>query len=1469
MPVPQPPTMIECPACRKDFTPPAAASIPYGCAHCRSQVVGAYCDLELIGDGGMGKVYRARRPDMRDQRVAIKIPKTSDVQSRERFNREIAASATLRHENIVRAFDCGEADGQLFLVMQLEEGQILNDLVRSERQLSCRTVGNIVRDIAKGLVHANAYSIVNRDIKPENILVSTEGLAKLLDFGLAIIAGTDGSADRTTTPGTLLGTAAFMAPEQARDPRDVTIAADVYSLGCTAYYALAGHPPFDGGRDQIFQQHATAPRPEIIGSRSDVPPILSALIARMMAITPAERPSAESIVAELSSYLPHLPTETSGQRETEVFKDGAIEEGLIEEGQPLDDHSGPAPQLGELLDEHARGLDTAIEFDTSSRPILPLPDPLSHTGADDGIATLPESDRIEEGEPVEDLPLGSLIGHDPLAAGEAGKPALSAAPAGRPGRRSSPHSKQRRNLIVVMIAAILFMGGTWSATRYFNAPPDPQAIWDGIQEEYQLHKWKLVETQLAEFAADYPDDPHVAEIPFFLAMCDAGRDIFSQTGDVELGLQKIDQVFLDFRDTQEYDKYCSDLFLDLQRIIERLVERTEKTAQPEALASAQKAHELLSTVAQSMPEQWVEAKVSDLGGSIRRTERQLEVALAKEKLVDMLAVVSASASTDESLDRTYDDAKALLQQHAQLQGDADIAAAFSSAYASEATRVTYEPFSEDADETLAEAVSPPEETIFVVWDQPSAAGSANRGEVFLSLADGVLYAFDGAGTHLWSHRVGFDSHRLPVSLKPSSTSPEAVIAVSTVDNSLLALASRTGRVLWRFDPGADQDLASSLTISRWRPAPNKPERVRGLIPTAGGEIHVLELVRGKRMGRFQTNLPMTVGGSFDPVTQLVFFPADSKRVLAIDPAVIEDQNATSSAVRSVLFTNHLSGSLRSKPLIVGQYMLLTELLDLENTQVRAFELQNPMGFARPDAAPVKDRILHGWSWFTPPLTPDRMTVVTDAGELGVFGLNLDNPDEALYPLIHDGKGQCPTLGVDAPYRAMAIHSDEHLLWVMAGGTLRQIGLDILAQKVTTLWPEDESAAEVVGMPLHEATFDRESERLYLTTRSLDATRAEFAAVDANTGTKLWARQLGVHVVGDPIVSNDGAMLVDRTGRILQLSASESEDGTSRVNVIADDRPPAEEAAGELLRLRDLEGQEYLALPVASGRAIAIRAIDPSLPFQPPWQTVTLPSTRLQGRPAVLEGYLMVPCSNGSLQRIPFAGSAVKRRNEQTFQWAPESTVASDDSPAVYPMGSGQVLVVLRQSLRWLDYATSEGVGYWKERKQVLVDGPVQGELAMAGDYLFMAGPGRALYRVRRDGTGDPDTWQLEGRPTAGPFAIQSGIFVVLDGRKLVRFNPSSETASWTLGPGKGHIRGRPVVVGRSLLVTEDSGKIMGVSLNTGQVVGEVQLPPGAIPIAAAIPFGRRRFLAPLADGTLAWQPADSPRTSSRQPGVSR
>ena len=148
--------MTRCSACRREFEVPAGAAIPFDCPHCGSTVLDRYCDLESIGGGGMGDVYQARDPRMGNRSVAIKIPLTgvNPERVRQRFKREITASARLQHENAVRAYDCGEQSGRPYLVMEFVSGHKLSDLVRQEHPLPVRRVARVILGVAKALAHA-------------------------------------------------------------------------------------------------------------------------------------------------------------------------------------------------------------------------------------------------------------------------------------------------------------------------------------------------------------------------------------------------------------------------------------------------------------------------------------------------------------------------------------------------------------------------------------------------------------------------------------------------------------------------------------------------------------------------------------------------------------------------------------------------------------------------------------------------------------------------------------------------------------------------------------------------------------------------------------------------------------------------------------------------------------------------------------------------------------------------------------------------------------------------------------------------------------------------------------------------------------------------------------------------------------------------------------------------------------------
>jgi serine/threonine protein kinase len=246
--------------------------------------------LELIGRGGMGAVYKARHKVM-NRLVALKILSPQLLCSAtaiERFRREVQVAARLTHPNIVTAFDADQVGDTHFLVMEFIDGTDLANYVEKKGPLPVTYACHFIRQAALGLQHAHDRGMVHRDIKPHNLLVTPQGVVKVTDFGLARLAREAASAGGLTAENVLMGTADYIAPEQAHDPHSADIRADIYSLGCTLFHLLTGKPPFAGvNAVQKIARHLVDPIP--LDELGGAPEGLRTVLARMVEKSPAQR----------------------------------------------------------------------------------------------------------------------------------------------------------------------------------------------------------------------------------------------------------------------------------------------------------------------------------------------------------------------------------------------------------------------------------------------------------------------------------------------------------------------------------------------------------------------------------------------------------------------------------------------------------------------------------------------------------------------------------------------------------------------------------------------------------------------------------------------------------------------------------------------------------------------------------------------------------------------------------------------------------------------------------------------------------------------------------------------------------------------------------------------------------------------------------------------------------------------------
>ena len=248
-------------------------------------IAGRYRLDTLLGRGGMSEVWGATDLEL-ERRVALKL--LAPNEDTERFEREARAFAALAHPNVTQLYDYGESDGRPFMVLEYLTGGSLEELLRTHGVLADEETRRIAIELAGGLAHAHARGVVHRDLKPSNVLFDDEGRAKLADFGIARMTAGDGTL---TEAGTVLGTAAYISPEQAAG-LPATPASDVYSFGVLLFRMLTGRLPFESDDPlTLVLQHRDEPPPPVAALRPDAPADLAALTDASLQKDPAARPA--------------------------------------------------------------------------------------------------------------------------------------------------------------------------------------------------------------------------------------------------------------------------------------------------------------------------------------------------------------------------------------------------------------------------------------------------------------------------------------------------------------------------------------------------------------------------------------------------------------------------------------------------------------------------------------------------------------------------------------------------------------------------------------------------------------------------------------------------------------------------------------------------------------------------------------------------------------------------------------------------------------------------------------------------------------------------------------------------------------------------------------------------------------------------------------------------------------------------
>ncbi|MCZ7645022.1 MAG: serine/threonine protein kinase [Planctomycetota bacterium] len=271
----------------------------------RKRVIIAGFELKKkLGEGAVGVVFLAKQLSM-ERLVALKIlqPELArDPSIQERFLSEARLSARLNHLHIINGIDCGIDRGYTYFAMEYVDGPTGQQMLRDQQKLPPQQAFDMIREIADALIYAHGQGLVHRDIKPDNIMITSGKVAKLCDLGLAKKVGeTESKAD--SRAGMAVGTPHYISPEQARADRNFDGRTDIYSLGATFYHLLTGHTPFQGGGAMVIMaKHLTETAPSPCDEDPGIPIVYGVLITRMMAKAPEDRyASAEELKKELDA----------------------------------------------------------------------------------------------------------------------------------------------------------------------------------------------------------------------------------------------------------------------------------------------------------------------------------------------------------------------------------------------------------------------------------------------------------------------------------------------------------------------------------------------------------------------------------------------------------------------------------------------------------------------------------------------------------------------------------------------------------------------------------------------------------------------------------------------------------------------------------------------------------------------------------------------------------------------------------------------------------------------------------------------------------------------------------------------------------------------------------------------------------------------------------------------------------------
>lgn len=1016
---------------------------------------------------------------------------------------------------------------------------------------------------------------------------------------------------------------------------------------------------------------------------------------------------------------------------------------------------------------------------------------------------------------------------------------------------AQPSKRRRARWMILTLSGIVVVALVGSGTFLVKtlAATESKRI-TMAQRDYDDGKYGAAIDKFEKLRKDYPKSDKADWYDFFASLSEVRDQVYRTDADPEEALQELRQ----FAKRRAGDPLLQENSKDIWLTYLRSIEDVSTLAQQNLSGHFEISRRLLSEAQKALEEAKLFAPKDQTSDDTKKLVDQfgeLDLAITKlERRDKALAEIKTLHSTPEDIlqaDRRG--------RQEGIQDDPEFKRLIKDLKEGLISQVSYE---------ASPAVPPPQAV--PEFSQPGllvaprlgieGVGNPAGNGVVLAVVRGILYALaEKDGALLWATRLGVDASRLPVKLPATETAPEMVLVVSAETNVLTARDLHSGKVLWHYDLHAPC-IAQPLVIG-----------LRAYVPTLDGKVHEIEIVTGHLLGWYKLGLPMTVGGAHWPGSDLVYFPADSLNVYVLD---VRQKKCV-----GILQSGHSSGTLRSPPILVGgfeaaekdpnasgeaRYLVLSQSAGLEAMKLRAFSL--PIEGTAPISALQPEPRIRGWSWFPPFSDEEKVVLATDAGVLGLFGIQQHGNDDT--PIYRES-AQEVSLGSSPgfPVRSQVIQVHDDDLWVLANGNLQWVHFDKYLQKVVPVW----NRPLALGIPLHAAQVDEKTKTLFTVTQSITKQTCLATAVSASDGQIRWQRQLGMVAKGDPILLGSDLLALDQGGALFRFDTNRASEPSSTawqtgVHILAESM---ENLDGEALLLAGPDGRSAYEVACVKKRGqggepnfdLLVRRFEAGKDLVE--KTFSLTKARLHGTPGLMGGSLLVPLDDGSLLRQPLDGGRES--------YGPGWRARHADEGA-----RGHVVVLGPEDFLTTD--GSRGLSRWhwpngdvyKEERRVddlphrLVTAPlvIPGKDGQADFQVCVADAGGFIRLLSGAKLEEIRHWDLggsspsAGRVTAGPFLRGNQVLCVVNQRRLVSIDPNQEKPAWEYSSKSGDIVGRPKLMGDMIVVADAAGRVAGLDPATGKEVkpGGFLLGANVAPTASPVPFYKDRIFVPLTDGTV-------------------